>query len=51
MGKEVETLIAESMSAGNHMLSFDASALSSGLYFYKIITSGFTDTKKMLFVK
>jgi len=51
MGKEVETLISESMSAGNHMLSFDASALSSGLYFYKIITSGFTDTKKMLFVK
>jgi len=51
MGKEVETLVSELMPAGNHMLSFDASALTSGLYFYKIVTNQFTDTKKMLFVK
>ena len=51
IGKEVATLISESMSAGNHQVSFDASGLSSGLYFYKLSTDNFNDTKKMLLVK
>jgi hypothetical protein len=51
IGKEVATLVSESMAAGSYTVSYDASALTSGLYFYKITTNGFTDTKKMLFVK
>jgi hypothetical protein len=51
IGKEVATLVSESMSAGNHQVSFDASSLTSGLYFYKISTDNFTDSKKMLLVK
>ena len=51
LGKEVETLLSENMIAGGHEVVFDASSLSSGLYFYQIITNGFTDTKKMLLVK
>jgi hypothetical protein len=51
LGKEVETLLSENMIAGGHEVVFDASSLPSGLYFYQIITNGFTDTKKMLLVK
>jgi len=38
-------------SAGNHSVSFNASNLSSGIYFYKIVTNGFVQTKKMILEK
>ncbi|MCW9064705.1 MAG: T9SS type A sorting domain-containing protein, partial [Ignavibacteriaceae bacterium] len=36
---------------GNHEVNFSASALSSGVYFYRIQTPSFTDTKKMILIK
>lgn len=51
LGKEVETLVNEFMPAGVYSVTFNASGLTSGLYFYKIITNNFVDTKKMLLVK
>lgn len=51
IGREVETLVSESMAAGTYDVSFDASGLTSGLYFYKITTNNFVETKKMLLVK
>ncbi len=51
LGKEVETLISEDMVAGTYTVSYDASKLTSGMYFYKISVNGFTDTKKMMLVK
>ncbi|MGV8016658.1 MAG: T9SS type A sorting domain-containing protein [Ignavibacteria bacterium] len=51
LGKEVSTLVNESKPAGNYIVDFNASALSSGIYFYKIETSGFSKTMKMLLVK
>ena len=51
MGREVQTLVNERMSAGTHEVKFDGSMLTSGLYFYKLITEGFTETKKMLLIK
>jgi photosystem II stability/assembly factor-like uncharacterized protein len=51
LGKEVETLVSENMSAGIQEVSYDASRLNSGVYFYRIYTNGFTDTKKMVLVK
>lgn len=54
-GREVQTLINENRRAGNYSYSFDASSTSgglpSGVYFYKIIASGFSDTKKMILLK
>lgn len=50
-GKLVETLINGYMNAGTKNLSFNASHLSSGTYFYKISTNGYSETKKMLLVK
>ncbi len=51
LGKEVEKLADKQMSAGNYKIDFDASKLTSGIYFYKIQTDEFTDTKKMILVK
>jgi uncharacterized delta-60 repeat protein len=50
-GKRVSELLNQKMSSGYHEINFDGSNISSGVYFYKIITSKFTDIKKMVLVK
>jgi hypothetical protein len=51
LGQEVAVLVNKNMNAGTYSVDFDASKLSSGVYFYKITTGGFAQTKKMLLVK
>jgi flagellar hook assembly protein FlgD len=50
-GKEVQTLVNEKLNAGTYEVKFDGSSLNSGVYFYKLITGNFTETKKMLLIK
>jgi hypothetical protein len=50
-GKEVASLVNTYVNSGIHSISFDASALSSGVYIYKINTGSFTDSKKMVLIK
>ena len=51
LGKEMATLINEEKSAGNYSVSFDASYLSSGIYFYKLQAGTYVQTKKMVLMK
>lgn len=51
IGREVSVLINEYKPVGNYEINFDASALSGGVYFYKLHTEGFTETKKMILSK
>ncbi|MBK9097852.1 MAG: choice-of-anchor D domain-containing protein [bacterium] len=51
LGNEVTTLINEEMSAGTYQYKFDASALSSGIYFYTLKAGNFLSTKKMILLK
>lgn len=59
LGKEVATLIKAVLNPGTYKYNFDASGLSSGIYFYKLTVNGsnsngvsyFTDTKKMILIK
>lgn len=51
LGREVTTILKSEMSAGYHEVDFNASNLSSGIYFYRIQTNNFTDIKKMLLIK
>ncbi len=51
LGKEVKTLVHSEMAAGYHEVEFNASNLSSGIYFYRIQANKFTDIKKMLLIK
>ena len=51
LGKEVATLVNEEKAPGNYKVQFDATRLSSGIYFYTIKAGKFLETKKMLLMK
>jgi Peptidase family M28/Secretion system C-terminal sorting domain len=51
LGTEVANLVDEEKSAGNYNISFDASLLSSGVYFYTLQSGSFVETKKMILMK
>jgi hypothetical protein len=51
IGREVITLVNDVKVPGNYSVPFDASNLASGVYFYKMETSDFTDVKKMVVLK
>jgi hypothetical protein len=51
MGREVQSLVNESLQPGTYETSFDGSTLNSGVYFYKLVADGFTETKRMLLIK
>ena len=51
LGEEVKTLVNENREAGIHTIDFNASGFSSGVYFYKLESGGFVETKKMILMK
>ena len=51
LGREVTTLVNEQLQPGTYEVDFDGSKLSSGIYFYKLITESFNETKKMILIK
>jgi photosystem II stability/assembly factor-like uncharacterized protein len=51
MGREVQTLVNERLQPGTYETTFDGSNLTSGVYFYRIFTEGYTETRKMLLLK
>lgn len=50
-GKEISNLINQDMNAGSYNFDFDASKLSSGVYFYRLSAGDFSEVKKMILVK
>ena len=56
-GKEVQTLVNERVQAGSYETTFDARqggssrGLNSGVYFYKLTTEDFSETKRMILLK
>jgi hypothetical protein len=51
LGKEISTLVNQNLIPGNYETVFDASSLSSGVYFYKLFSEGFSITKRMVLLK
>ena len=51
LGKEMAELVNERQSPGRYKVSFDASNLTSGVYFYTLSTDNFTETKRMILLK
>lgn len=51
VGREVATLVNEQLQPGTYEVEWDGSKYSSGVYFYKLVTDGFSDTKKMVLIK
>jgi len=50
-GKEVKVLVNEMKNAGYYTLEFNASGLSSGVYFYRLSTDNFSSVKRMVVLK
>ncbi|MCW8850247.1 MAG: DUF2271 domain-containing protein [Melioribacteraceae bacterium] len=51
LGNEVAVLVNEKQNPGNYNIVFSASHLNSGIYFYTLHTSNFSQTKKMILLK
>jgi photosystem II stability/assembly factor-like uncharacterized protein len=51
LGQEVATLVNEVKNAGTYNVEFNGASLSSGIYFYKLESNGFSDIKKMMLIK
>ena len=51
MGQEVANLVSSPMNAGRHIVTFNASDLSSGIYLCRLSVNGFVAEKKMLLMK
>ena len=51
LGNEVSTLVNEYKSSGSYEVNFDASNLSSGVYYYQIKVGSFFETKKMILIR
>ena len=50
-GRIVQTLVKENLSPGTYQVTFSGSNVSSGVYFYKFVTSDFVNTGKMMLIK
>ena len=51
MGEKVATLVNSVMQAGGHTVSWNASSMPTGVYFYQLESANFSQTKKLLLVK
>lgn len=51
LGREIATLADGKSEAGTHSLRWDAARVASGVYYYQLRTSSFTETKKLLLMK
>ena len=51
LGNEVAVLVNEKKEPGNYKVEFDGSNLASGIYYYKLSASEFSETKKMMLLK
>ena len=51
LGRKVSSLVNEEQSLGNYKIEFNAKNLSSGIYFYRLNSGGFTKTKKLILLR
>ena len=51
LGNEIETLVSGKLAAGEYTITVDANGLASGVFFYKLQTNSFVQTRKMLLVR
>ncbi|HEY5535198.1 MAG TPA: T9SS type A sorting domain-containing protein [Ignavibacteria bacterium] len=51
LGREIRTLVNENLQPGTYEVTFDAGNIPSGIYFYKLSSGVFSDTKRMLLIK
>lgn len=51
LGKEIQTLVHQDLKTGSYAVDFDASKLTSGVYFYRLEAGDYVETRKMVLMK
>jgi hypothetical protein len=51
LGREVRTLVSENLQPGSYEVTFDASGLASGIYYYRLTAGEFTQSKRMMLLR
>ena len=51
LGQKVVTLVSEKQKAGYHQVEWNASGLTSGVYYYQLKVGEFQDVKKMILLR
>jgi hypothetical protein len=51
LGKEIEVLVNQQLQSGSYVVEWNGSNYPSGVYFYKLTSSDFSETKKMVLIK
>ena len=51
LGQKVAEILNKDMSSGIHTVSFNAGNLTSGIYFYRLESNGYTQSRKMMLIK
>ncbi len=51
LGREVETLVNDMMNPGTYTVQWNAAHMSSGVYFYRLQSGSFVETKKLMLMK
>jgi hypothetical protein len=51
LGKEVSTIVSQELPAGTYSRQWNAAKMSSGIYFYRLQTGSFTQTKRLVLLK
>jgi len=50
-GRELEQIVNRNMAPGRYTVTFNGSALASGVYFYRLTSGEFSDVKKLMLLK
>jgi len=51
LGNEIKTLLNDFKTTGTYEIEFDASNLPSSVYFYRMISGNYSETKKMILLR
>ncbi len=51
LGKQISTLVNEKQNAGNYSINFNSENLPTGIYYYRLTSGNYTETKKMVLLK
>jgi hypothetical protein len=51
LGRELETLVKEALKPGIYQVRYSSDKLTSGVYFYRLATNEYLETKKMVVIK
>jgi len=51
LGREIAVLVNQSLQPGKYEVTWDAAKFASGIYFYRLESGGFVDTKKLVILK